>query len=399
MLARSTPTLACLVAVVALSATPVGAQTLTPEEQAELDAAIAADSGPTPTPKAAPAVVGSANPNISLILDTALAWFNVDEPDQLGAHDPNETGFVLQQVELHMDASVDHVFRFDANLVFGLFNVEVEEAFATTLGLPAGLQVRAGQFFTRVGRVNSTHPHAWDFLDQPLVLGKFYGGESNRGLGLELSWLAPLPWYLEVVTSVQGATGDCCARSFYGGSAPPARDPRDLLTTVAIKQFHPLSDSVGLKWGLNFQTGPNASGAGNRTEIYAIDAHLRWATTDAGVKRSLTLQSELFHRRRQAPDTVLADTGLYAQLVYQHDKSWAFGGRFEWVEGLVADPLDPEWATDRLRSTLQATYSPSHFSRLRLQGSVDDPGGDSPAVVGLMLGLEVLIGSHPSHSY
>ena len=55
---------------------------------------------------------------------------------------------------------VDPYFRFDSNLVFSQFGVEIEEAYATTLDLPANLQVRAGQFLTRFGRINATHPHA-----------------------------------------------------------------------------------------------------------------------------------------------------------------------------------------------------------------------------------------------
>ena len=44
----------------------------------------------------------------------------------------------------------------------------------------------------RFGRHNPTHPHAWDFIDQPFVMTRMFGGEGNRGLGLELSWLTPL---------------------------------------------------------------------------------------------------------------------------------------------------------------------------------------------------------------
>lgn len=65
--------------------------------------------------------------------------------------------------------------------------------------------------------------HQWDFVDQPFVLGKMLGPDGNRGLGAEVSWLSPLPWYLEVVLSSTMAN----TRSFYGDEdAPPVRGPQ-----------------------------------------------------------------------------------------------------------------------------------------------------------------------------
>lgn len=127
------------------------------------------------------AAVQSMNPDMALTADFALAWFSEKTNYQTGAHDPTSTGFQLQQLEMTLGASVDHIFRMDVNLVFSLSGVELEEAYATTLGLPWNLQLRAGQFLSRFGRINPTHPHTWDFVDQPFVIGKFYGAEGNRG--------------------------------------------------------------------------------------------------------------------------------------------------------------------------------------------------------------------------
>jgi hypothetical protein len=109
----------------------------------------------------------SFNPDISFIADFALAAFNHDDNLQQGGHDPTENGFNLQALEMAVSADVDPYFKFNSNIVFGTDGVELEEAYATTLSLPASLQVRAGQFLTRFGRINPTHPHAWDFWDQP----------------------------------------------------------------------------------------------------------------------------------------------------------------------------------------------------------------------------------------
>src|SRR5688572_18289599 len=197
--------------------------------------------------RAVDAVNDALNLKIAVILDVAAAYFS-DEPLQLGGHDPSRTGFTFQQLELSIGASIDPYFRFDSNIVFSQFGVEVEEAYATSLALPWGLQLRAGQFLTRFGRINASHPHSWQFADQPLIIGKFFGSEGNRGLGGEISWLSPLPWYVELIGSVSDAGGDCCARSYFGGGDLGVRGIDDFLYTLALKQFFPFDD----EWSLSF---------------------------------------------------------------------------------------------------------------------------------------------------
>ncbi len=375
---------------------------LTREELEALEAGLNADAAARPpvddtppAPHAHGGPVGNSNPDISLILDTALAVFD-GPPRQTGAHDPQATGFALQQLEMHIAANADPYFRLEANLVFAEFGVEVEEAYGTTLAMPADLQLRAGQFLTRFGRINASHPHAWSFVDQPLVNGKFFGGEGSRGLGAELSWLAALPWYVELVGSATHASGACCARSFFGADDLGIESPGDLLYTAALKQFFALSNEWSLAWGLSSQHGPNASGNGNRSEIYGTDLFIHYRPAGNADRACVSLQVEALYRTRQVPGGRLEDFGGYGQLVWTIDPNWELGARYEYVAGIDDDPLDPDWGDDRQRTTLQATFYPSHFSRLRLQGS--RAAGDETTWAG-MLALELLIGAHGAHSF
>lgn len=346
-----------------------------------------------------PAPLQSMNPDIALVLDVAGAWFSTDEPMQLGGHDPQETGFNLQSLELAVGSTVDPFFRFDANLVFSQFGVEVEEAYATTLALPASLQARGGQFLTRFGRANPTHVHQWHFVDQPLVIGKLMGSEGNRGLGAELSWLAPLPWFLEIVGSATNADGECCARSYFGADDIGVRSPFDLVGTLALKQFFPLGDDLSLLAGLSAQTGPNPTGNLNRTNLYGADLVLRYRPLDAPTRWSLSLEVEAMLRTRQVPFEVLTDGGGYAQLVWQIDPTWETAARYELVTGVEGDPLDPEWTKLRHRGAAQLTYYPSHFSRLRLQTTVDVPTWQEEPIFAVIAAFEVVVGAHGAHAY
>lgn len=373
------------------------------EDNAEVEAAPARARAGSAPGGAGPLSHGS-NPELTLIADFALAAFSTEEHHQTGAHDPRENGFNLQQLELSFGSAVDPYFRFDANLVFALEGVELEEAYATTLDLPLRLQARAGQFLTRFGRANATHPHTWNFVDQPFWLGRVFGGEGNRGLGLELSYLTPLPWYVELVVSVTGANGEGSARSFYGPSSTPVESPLDLLYVAALKQFFPLSTAWSLAIGASSAFGPNGTGRDNRSEVYGADLYLKYRSPGDPEAPELAFQAEWLYRRRQLPEDVLQDAGGYLELVARFARRYAVGARYELgtpsygASGRVAsDPLDPEWSSVRVRSSLALTYQPTEFSRLRLQGSRD--AGWFGERWAAFLAAEFVIGAHGPHGF
>jgi hypothetical protein len=343
----------------------------------------------------------SLNPDISFIADVAAAYYTTregEDPLLSGGHDPKENGFNLQQLELYASGMVDPYFRFDANLVFSQFGVEIEEVYATTLSLPWNLQVRAGQFLTRFGRINNSHPHTWHFVDQMLVLGKFFGGEGNRGLGAELSVLLPLPWFVELVGSATDAAGESTARSFYGGTDLGVQGLEDLQYTAAAKQFFPLSDNWSLFWGVSAAFGPNPTGMGNRSEVYGTDLYLKYRPITRGSYTIVSLDVEWLLRRRQVPEDVLQDHGLYAYLFWRFARRWAAAARYEVVSGVEADPLDPEWVSARQRASANVTFWPTEFSRLRLQYSYDRPGWRD-GYHGFVLAFEFAVGAHGAHKF
>jgi hypothetical protein len=377
---------------------------------AEIQRALGADRAAAPPPpppppaielpSAARQVIAPLNPSLSLIGDFALAAFSRDTNLQAGGHDPTETGFNLQALEISLGADVDPYFKFVSHLVMTSGGFEIEEAYATTTALPGSLELRAGEFLTRFGRLNATHPHQWDFVDQPFVLSKMLGGDGNRGLGVELSWLSPLPWYLEVVLSETMATGACCARSFYGDEPQPVHGPQDMETMLAIKQFHALSDDWSLATGLSGAIGPDpATPHAIGTTIVGADAYLKYRPITRESFTIVSLQAEAIARRRETPAGPLADEGLYAQLLWRFAQRWTTGARYEIGNGPSGDPLDPAWAGERQRVSADVTFFPTEFSRLRLQGSVDLPAWLPYPIFAGFLAAEFAIGAHGAHSF
>ena len=385
-----------------------------PSDLQEIEAALAADKGTSPPPAtsdagaAAPGArsgVQSLNPDLSLIADFAVAAFSDEDHLQSGAHDPQRNGFNLQAFELGFAAAVDPYFRFDSHIAFELDGVDVEEAYGTTLGLPFRLQARLGQFLNRFGRLNATHPHSWNFSDQAFALGRVFGAENNKGLGVELSWLTPLPWFVELVGSSTMAEGDGTNRSFLNDSELRVKGPKDLAYLAAAKQFFPLSDDWSLGWGLSGAFGPNPTGPRNRSAIYGSDVYLKYRpiTRESALIASLT--SEWFYRRRQIPGDIAQDVSSYTELFLRFAQRWATAARYEYgtatfgVSGRsLVDDLDPAWTGHRQRVSVALTRYPSEFSRFRLQVSRDMPEWRA-AGWAAFLTAELAIGAHASHAF
>lgn len=358
--------------------------------------------------RAAQALNNALNPEISLTLNVAASYFS-NEPMQIGHHDPNRNGFTFQELELAFSANVDPYFKFKGYLSATEHGVELEEAYAQTTSLPARLQLRAGKFLNRFGRINSRHPHAWNFLDMPLVMGRFLGDEGLAGTGIEASWLAPTPWYLELVMSaVHGAE----ARSFRGEDSS-IDSMRDFVYVGAVKNHFAFGPSWSLAWGVSGAFGRNNATweegvldtaiadlpTHGLTQIYGTDLYLRFRPVDAAGYRAFSLQFEFMHRRREVGGMLLANNGLYAQAIGNISQRWEVGARYEWVDGSSLDDLDPEWTGDRHRMSVQGTFYPSHFSRIRLQTNYDHPTWTKQPIVAVMLGLELSIGAHGAHKF
>ena len=104
--------------------------------------------------------IGPITPEISLIIDGKYSAQS-QNPESFtrgfvpagGENIPR--GFSLGETELALAGTVDNLFRAEARLVLAQngqdFSVALEEAFFETIGMPVGLKVKAGKFFSNVG--------------------------------------------------------------------------------------------------------------------------------------------------------------------------------------------------------------------------------------------------------
>lgn len=371
--------------------------------------------------------------DISFVLDVAAGWSSVDDDSlqtlQGGGHDPRKRGFTLQAAELGIAGAVDPYFNAQANIVYsidpgtGESVVELEEAFATTSSLPYGLQVKAGQYLTEFGILNGTHPHSWDWLDQPVIMSRLLGGDGMRAPGARVGWLLPTPWYSQLIAWVQNGNGeqmvsfqandDVFAERAIGGRSftdSHVSGFGDLVYSGRWENSFELSHETTLKCGLSGAVGPNATG--QNTRLYGADFKLKWkaASNERGWP-FVTWQSEIMARDYDAGEDVgqglgeatLHDWGFYSQLLYGFTPGWAAGFRYEYATGSgdsVGGRENDPFRDNRQRFSPVLIWSLSEFSRLRLQYNHDIadhlPDGHADS---LYLGLEVLFGAHPAHTY
>lgn len=388
----------------------------------------------TPAPEkkpwspADPIRVGGPQSYLDLSLGALFAAGYSTEPDvpslQTGGHDPSQRGFTVQNVELTLAGAVDPYFRGQGSVILllspeGETEVELEEAFLESTSLPWGLQVKAGHYFTEFGRLNPTHPHTWDFVDQPLVNGRFLGGDGLRNPGARVSWLMPTPFYSELFLGVQNSQGETAESfrsdhegEFYLGRPPVETRVKgfgDMLYAPRYAVSFNLADDHTLLAGASGAFGPNASGGDTDTQIYGVDLFYKWKPRKhAKGFPFVTWQTEWMHRRYEAgafagdvdnpaqSRQTLNDWGAYSQVSWGFRPRWVASLRGDYLNGDDAD-LGPESAR-RWRVSPALTFFPSEFSKVRLQYNRDDREG-----VGVdhsvWLQFEFLLGAHAAHKF
>jgi len=300
---------------------------------------------------------------------------------------------------------VDPYFYLRGFFAFGADDFEVEEAYAETMRLPGGLKLRAGQLLAPFGRSNPTHAHTWEFIDAPLTRERFFSGEGLRSPGVELSWLAPLSFYLKLTGWAGMADVPQPSTTDDEHTFGKDRD-YDFLYLARLETFVPFSDTWSMMLGASAVTGPAGQGVGTRSDAFGGDLFLRYKPTDGSDHFEFKFTAEGLVRQRHFPAERLWDWTLYGEADFRLAQQWRVAVRGDVGEG---DLLRGDTATDPAldmgeeRGSLSLTFFPTEFSLLRLQGTVSHPHGDAwsgPAWVGeVFLQAMFAIGAHGAHPF
>lgn len=341
----------------------------------------------------------SLNPNISVIGTFLSSAANAD-----GLEKQIDLG--LGEVEISFQSYIDPYAKADFFVAFGKERIdpfhpqsienldselaaELEEAFVTSLSLPHALQVKAGLFRSKFGKINTTHPHAYSFIDLPRVFVNFLGDEGLSDTGISLSWLVPNPLNFFQELTVEITSGNIGSPSFSVAAG------NRLLYLVHLKNFFDLSDNATLEIGLTGISGPHDV-AGHLTQIGALDLTYKWKPLSRNRYKSFTWITEaLVNRRTQRSpenDATIHSKGFYSFVNYQIAKRWFFGGRYDYSEF----PENGE-QHEQAFSGILAFYA-SEFQKFELQYQRAQPADIGPFNRVLVRGV-FAIGAHGAHEY
>jgi hypothetical protein len=405
------------------------AQAATAQAQNAALASQPAPAAPEPVaaPPAAPAASNAFNPNISLVLGGTYANLSQD-PEKYrlqgflppaGEVGPGRRGFNLGESELTMAANIDPMFS--GQLTFSLSGqdtVGVEEAYVQTRALASGLNIRAGRFLSSIGYLNSQHAHAWDFVDAPLAYQAFLGGQYKPD-GVQVKWLAPTDTLVELGAELGS-----------GSSFPGNERNKNGIGAGAL--YAHVGDDIGASGSWRAGLSLLRTGSANReyedlgslnafsgsSRMLVADAIYKWAPNGNPTQQNFKLQGEYF-RRHENGDLASAgasgsfdstQSGWYVQGVFQFMPNWRAGLRYDSLSsgtpsiGLVnngtfqaaAFPVLAAYSPSR--SSVMVDYSPSEFSRLRLQLARDQ---SRPGVTDNQVFLQYImsLGTHAAHAF
>jgi len=386
------------------------------------------------------------NPAISLILDGRYTDINSSELELPGFQLGGEAGlpsngFATGHNELVMSANIDDSYFGTINMAIvhsdGETEIELEEAFIETLKLGNGFTLKAGQFFSGIGYLNSIHDHAHDFADRPLVYDAIFGGHLVD-TGLQSTWVAPTDLYLSFGAEL--TTGS----KFPSGENEGNNEGRAFFVKtggdIGISSSWQLGASYyQSEFDVREASGAHDHGGDDHEEEVTIDNELlngdidisgidfvyKWAPKGNNKQTNFKFQAEYFVKNESglvefvegdASAEALYDgkqQGYYMQGVYQFMPAWRIGLRYDHLKAdnkfsdFEDNGIDEEefleesgygTADEPNKFSIMLDYAPSHFSRLRLQYSELDNGHDETNEI-ITLQYSMSLGSHGAHTF
>ncbi|MFI5295855.1 MAG: hypothetical protein ACHQ0Y_12625 [Thermodesulfovibrionales bacterium] len=362
------------------------------------------------------------NPSIGLVGETVFSYRSKGS-SQTGSSRPGGFDAFQRSVELNTAASVDPfakayvVANASADAHTGEATFSIEEAAIQTESLPLNLTVKAGRFFGEFGRLGYIHDHELPFVNRPLVLAQYIGGESRTD-GIQVNWLLPVEHYISLTLGVGNQ---------FGGDNPPNdvgqfRHLSGWNYFGRLSTYFDLTPDISLEPGVSGLWNPHTKGQwdpnvaplptdiNNNTftererRLVGADLALSWKPLRNNQFQSLTWGTEVLYsdNRYDVTDSSgnallgskVGSLGLYSYLTYKFHRQWSTG----FLYGFVEDAQNNKAKTSEYSPYI--TWALSHWNQLRLQYTYTDHN----AVSGLRPDNAVyvqwawIIGSH-SHGW
>lgn len=324
--------------------------------------AAPAPVAPATAPQVANPTVAAAAPTLGGAQGAAAKVFNPDMAvigDFVGVGGKNRVqpspALEMHESEVALQAILDPYARADFFISFGEHGVDLEEGYLTFPSLPGNLNLRAGKMRAAFGKVNTLHNHVLPWVDRPLVMQNFTGGEEGiNDAGFSLSRILPAPGGLFLEATGQVFRGDS-VNVFHSWH------PNNLSTVGHLRGYRDITESTNVDLGFSYARGASTETAGLFNQLYGMDATVRWKPLRRSIYHSFTGRAEFVWDRNQATVSSGTPFGYFVSGDYQIARRWFAGGRLDWSErALNAFEHDSG-------GSAVLTYWPSEFSQVRGQ--------------------------------
>jgi hypothetical protein len=211
------------------------------------------------------------------------------------------------------------------------------------------------------GKANTWHTHTRTWVDQPLMITRFFGEEGLADVGVSVSRPIANPF---------GAFIEGTAEGFSDGY------------NAHLKVFRDLTENNNLEIGTSYARAAIEDEDGH-SRFAGVDLTYRWKPLSRAIYNSLIVRAEGLAKMRDEEDTIY---GGYLSGDYQVARRWFVGGRWDGADD------------DRAYSAT-VTFRPSEFSQLRGQYRRTRIGAGGPTYDEILLQLLFAIGPHGAHTF
>jgi hypothetical protein len=336
---------------------------------------------------------GAFNPSVGLVGETVFSYRSKGS-DETGSSRPGGFDAFQRSVELNVAAAVDPfakayaVINASADAQTGEATLGVEEAALQTTSLPWNLELKAGRFFGEFGKLSYIHDHELPFVNRPLALDEYIGGESRTD-GAQLNWLLPVPHYVSLTTGF--GVG-------FGGDSP-LNNPGTYRALSGfnyygrLSTYFDLTPNVQLETGISGLINPSTQDRGgvlvqpngipDLSTLTLTEKERRVAGLDLKLSY-VPLRNNQFQRLDWGTEVLYSDSrylfdpdgsagsgdeyygnvgslGLYSYVTYKWHRQWSAGFLFDYVEN-AQDHNDATFAYSPY-----ITWALSHWNQIRLQ--------------------------------
>lgn len=326
-------------------------------------------------------------PDISIVGDITTYFTSLEDQEE-------DNHIRVREVELAIGGFLYPGIRADVYGALhyheGAYETELEEAYVNFLQTPIrGLSFKVGKQYLNIGKINSLHPHSWNYVTRPLVQSAFLGDHGLAATGITAALLIPVPFFLQVELGAwhTDAAHEHEAESEEGDHEEGEEEEHHHEFGLAGETYSgrlwssfPIAASSELEIGASAVTSHGPHHEEEKDDVTLTSMDLTWRSV-LSAYRKLTIQGEWYRLDRSMDEGDFQRTGGFVFAGFRFDRRWDIGARYDWTE-MPVDDLE-----EQSRASLILTHSLSEMTRIRAQYDYDIENEEHEGFIQILFGI------------